>query len=109
MSFWISDFFHEVESSILGVAISFLLVKTLLLCSTHVKLSSVQHHSASLSAYIDFSDSALSTLISAVHSDQHRTDLSGPSLSPFPANLAGEGGKLTLISADQKSALADQH
>ena len=107
-SFWISDFFPKVESSILEVAISFLIVKTLLLCSTHVKLGSVQHHSASLSAYIDFSDSALSTLISAEHSDQRWTDLSGPSLSPFPANLAGEGGKLTLISADQKSALADQ-
>ena len=60
-----------------------------------------QFCSASLSAYIDFSDSALSTLISAEHSDQRWTDLSGPSLSPFPANLAGEGGKLTLISADQ--------
>ena len=55
----------------------------------------------SLSAYIQFSDSALSTLISAEHSDQCWTDLSGPSLSPFPANLAGERGKLTLISADQ--------
>ena len=36
-------------------------------------------------------------------------DLSGPLLSPFPANLAGEGGRLTLISADQNSALADQN
>ena len=70
VSFWISDFFHDVESSILEVATSFLIVKTLLLCSTHVKLSSVQHHSASLSAYINFSDSALSTLISTEHSDQ---------------------------------------
>ena len=65
--------------------------------STDVKLSSVQHHSVSLSAYIHFSDSALSTLISAEHSDQCWTDLSGPLLSPFPANLAGERGKLTLI------------
>ena len=30
-------------------------------------------------------------------------------LSPFPAKLAGERGKLTLISADQNSALADQN
>ena len=64
VSFLTSDFFHEVESSILEVAISFLIVKTLLLFSTHVKLSSVQHHSVSLSAFIDFSDSMLSTLIS---------------------------------------------
>ena len=67
-----------------------------------------QFCSASLSAYIHFSDSALSTLTSAEHSDQCWTDLSGPLLSPFPANLAGEGRKLTLISADQESALADQ-
>ena len=50
----------------------------------------------------------LSELISAEHSDQCWTDLSGPLLSPIPANLAGEGGKLTLISADQNCALADQ-
>ena len=108
-SFWSCDFFQVVQSSILGVVISFLIVKTPLLCSTDVKLSSVQHQSVSLSAYIHFSDSALSTLISAEHSDQRWTDLSEPLLSPFPANLAGEGWKLTLISADQKSALADQN
>ena len=67
-----------------------------------------QFCSLSLSAYINFSDSALSTLISAEHSDQHWTDLSGPSLSPFSANLAGERGKLTLISTYQNSTLADQ-
>ena len=39
------DFFQEVESSILVAAISFLIVKTPLLCSTDVKLSSVQDHS----------------------------------------------------------------
>ena len=69
-SFWPCDFFQEVQSSILGVVISFSIVKTPFLCSTDVKLSSVQHHSVSLSAYINFSDSALSTLISAEHSDQ---------------------------------------
>ena len=106
--FWPCDLFHVVQSSILEVVISFLIVKTPLLCSTDVKLSSVQHHSVSLSEYINFSDSALSTLIGAEHFDQRWTDLSGPLLSPFPANLAGEGGKLTLISTDQKSALADQ-
>ena len=58
-SFLPCDFFQEVQSSILGVVISFLIVKTPLLCSTDVKLSSVQHHSVSLSTYIDFSDSAL--------------------------------------------------
>ena len=107
-SFWSCDFFQEVHSSNLGLVISFLIVKTPLLCSTDVKLSSVQHHSVSFSAYIHFSDSALSTLISAEHSDQRWTDLSGPLLSPFPANLAGERGKLTLISTDQNWALADQ-
>ena len=81
--FWDCDFFQVVQSSILGVVISFLIVKTPLLCSTDVKLSSVQHHSVSLSTYIHFTDSALSTLISAQHSDQHWTDLSGPLLSPF--------------------------
>ena len=45
VSFWICDFFQEVQSSILVVAISFLIVKTPLLCFTDVKLSSVQHHS----------------------------------------------------------------
>ena len=109
MGFWSCDFFQVVQSSILVIVISFLIVKTPLLCSTDLKLSSVQHHSVSLIIYINFSDSALSTLISAEHSDQCWTDLSGPLLSPFPANLAGEGGKLTLISADQKSALADQN
>ena len=69
-SFWSCDFFQEVQSSILVVVISFLIVKTPLLCSTDVKLSSVQHHSVSLSACIHFSDSVLSTLISAEHSDQ---------------------------------------
>ena len=68
--FWSCDFFQEVQSSILEVVISFLIVKAPLLCSTDVKLSSVQHHSVSLSAYFNFSDSALSTLISAEHSDQ---------------------------------------
>ena len=68
-SFWSCDFFQEVKSSIPGVVISFLIVKTPLLCSTDVILSSVQP-SMSLSAYIHFSDSALSTLISAEHSDQ---------------------------------------
>ena len=108
-SFWSCDFFQVVQSSILVVVISFLIIKTPLLCSTDVKLSSVQHHSVLLSAYINFRDSVLSTLISAEHSDQRWTDLSGPLLNPFPANLAEEGGKLTLISTDQKSALADQH
>ena len=69
-SFWSCDHFQVVQSSILRDVISFLIVKTPLLCSTDVKLSSVQHHSVSLSAYIHFSDSALSTLISAEHSDQ---------------------------------------
>ena len=69
-SFWSCDFFQMVLSSILCVVISFLIVKTPLLCSTDVKLSSVQHHSVSLSAYFNFSDSVLSTLISAEHSDQ---------------------------------------
>ena len=105
---WVFGHVTSSKSPILVVAISFLIVKTPLLCSTDVKLSSVQHHSVSLSAYIHFSDSALSTLISAEHSDQHWTDLSGPLLSPFPANLAGERGKLTLISTDQNWALADQ-
>ena len=45
VSFWICDFFQEVQSSILLVAISFLIVKTPLLCFTDVKLSSVHHHS----------------------------------------------------------------
>ena len=67
--FWPCDVFQVVQSSILVVVISFLIVKTLLLCSTDVKLSSVQYHSVSLSAYIHFSDSALSTLISAEHSE----------------------------------------
>ena len=70
-SFWSCDFFQVVQSSILGVVISFLIVKTSFLCSTDVKLSSVQCHSVPLSAYINFSDSPLSTLISAEHSDQH--------------------------------------
>ena len=69
-SFWSCDFFQEVQSSILGVVINFLIVKTSFLCSTDGKLSSVQHHSVPLSAYINFSDSALSALISAEHSDQ---------------------------------------
>ena len=69
-SFWSCDFFQEVQSSILEVVISFLIVKAPLLCSTDVKLSSVQHHSVSLSAYFNFSNSALSTLISAEQSDQ---------------------------------------
>ena len=43
--FWMCDFFQKVQSSILVVAISFLIIKTPLLCSTDVKLSSVQHHS----------------------------------------------------------------
>ena len=70
VGFWPCDFFQVVQSSILVVAISFFIVKTPLLCSTDVKLSSVQHHSVSLSAYINLSDSVLSTLISAEHSDQ---------------------------------------
>ena len=70
VSFWPCDFFQVVQSSILVVAISFLIVKIPLLCSTDMKLSSVQHHSVSLSAYFGFSDSVLSTLISAEHSDQ---------------------------------------
>ena len=53
------------------LVIYFLIVKTPLLCSTDVKLSSVQHHSVSLSTYFSFSDSVLSTLISAEYSD-HR-------------------------------------
>ena len=58
-SFWPCDFFQVVQSSILSVVISFLIVKTPLLCSTDVKLSSVQHHSVSLSTYNHFSHSAL--------------------------------------------------
>ena len=71
VSFWSCDFFQEVQRSILGVVIFFLIVKTSFFCSTDVKLSSVQRHSVPLSTYINFSDSALSTLISAEHSDQH--------------------------------------
>ena len=53
------DFFQVVQSSILGVVISIIIVKTPLLYSTDVKLSSVQHHSVSLTTYFNFSDSAL--------------------------------------------------
>ena len=35
-SFWSCDFFQEVQSSILGVVINFLIVKTSFLCSTEV-------------------------------------------------------------------------
>ena len=105
MSFRSCDYFHKAEFSIPVHAICLLLIiiiiKTPLLCCADVKLSSVQCHSESLHAEIAFSDSVLSELISAEHSDWCCSDLSGPLLSLFPANLAGEGAKLTLISTDQ--------
>ena len=102
-------------TTVIMVSVQFLLMPFLFSSKDPITVlcwCKTQFCSASFSVtqcWITFSVSVLSELISAEHSDQHWTDLSGPLLSPFPANLAGERGKLTLIRADQNCALADQH
>ena len=50
---------------------------------------------------IQFCSVSLSTWVALAQCQVNWADLSGPLLSPFPANLAGEGVMLMLISTDQ--------